>query len=108
MVTRQKINLEFHEVVYALKGTKTEEKIEKARVCMVNAIYEPLSPISEKLIPLNSNIEEERIADEDNDQQGHNEPEATLVIVFELMCPRQRRRLVFVENGLQKEPNEPV
>ncbi|CAG8575262.1 19451_t:CDS:2, partial [Gigaspora rosea] len=95
--TRQKINLELHEVDNSSKGTKTEEESEEARVCMVNAAYEPLSPISKESTPPNSNIEKELTADEDNDQQAIMNQKQPPVMVFELMCPRQRRRLVFVE-----------
>ncbi|CAG8712386.1 11719_t:CDS:2, partial [Gigaspora rosea] len=42
-------------------------------------------------------IEKELTANENNDQLGYSEPDTTPVIVFKLMCPRRRRRLVFVE-----------
>ncbi|RIB26112.1 hypothetical protein C2G38_2164201 [Gigaspora rosea] len=92
MGTRQKINLELHEVVNSLKGIESEEKNEEVNINMVNITNEPLSPIPEELAPPNS--DEERTTDEEDHTM---EPGAALVIIFELVSPRRRRRLVFVE-----------
>ncbi|CAG8605092.1 10126_t:CDS:2, partial [Gigaspora rosea] len=97
MGTKQRINLELHKVVNSLKNIKPEEEEEDAQVCLVNATYEPMLLISEELTPPNSDDKEKTITDENNDQLGSDEPDKTSVIVFELMSPRCRRRLVFVK-----------
>ncbi|CAG8504950.1 17800_t:CDS:2 [Gigaspora rosea] len=57
MRTRQKINLELHEVVNSLKGIEPKERNEEVNINMVNITNEPLSPIPEELMPPNSDEE---------------------------------------------------
>ncbi|RIB00412.1 hypothetical protein C2G38_2234391 [Gigaspora rosea] len=87
-----KINLELHEVVNSLKGMEPEERNKEVNINIVNIINKLLSPIPEKLTPPNSD-EERTTKEEDNPM----EPGAAPVMVFELISPRRRRRLVFVE-----------
>lgn len=61
---------------------------------MMNATYEPISPISEEATPI---VSDDEGGPEGGNEQGVERSESTSVLVFDLMSARCHRRLTFVE-----------
>ncbi|CAG8723019.1 819_t:CDS:2 [Dentiscutata erythropus] len=91
MVTR-----ELNEVVNLIGEIKSEEQEKEVQVCMVNAIYEPMSPIHEVATPQNSSDEEESLR-RNIALLIENRSEFVPIMVFELISSRRCRRLVFAK-----------